>query len=464
MADIDQPAAVQGISIRKRIWGWYFFDWASQPLHTLLVTFIFAPYFAAVATEFYLTSGMTEGAAKVQAQSVWATCLTIAGLIVGLGAPIMGALADSSGKRMPWIVVFSCMYAVGATALWYTEPDGTNLMWMLAAFALAFIGAEYALIFTNSQLPSLGTDDEVGRISGSGFAFGYAGGFVALLMMLLLFADNESGKTIIGTDPIFGLDGQQREGTRAVGPITAIWFVVFMVPYFLWVREDPKNADRSSFADAMKSLGHLLKSLPKRISLSAYLGSSMFYRDALNGLYSFGGVYAALVLDWQITQIGIFGIVALISSVIFSWLGGRLDQRFGPKPVIIFSIWVLIGVCITVVSMSREVFFGMPLAPDSSLPDLVFFGCGVLIGGMGGVVQASSRSLMVRHSDPESPTEYFGLYGLSGRATSFLAPMLIGVFTAWTESNRLGVSPVIGLFIIGLVLLVWVKPEGDRRA
>ncbi len=463
MADTGQPAAAQGISIRKRIWGWYFFDWASQPYHTLLVTFVFGPYFAAVAAEYYLTTGLTENAAKVQAQSVWATCLTIAGLIIGFGAPVMGALADSSGRRLPWIFVFSCMYVIGAAALWYTVPDGATLWWMLAAFALGFIGAEYALIFTNSQLPSLGTVEEVGRISGSGFAFGYAGGFVALLIMLLLFADNDNGKTLIGTDPAFGLDGAQREGTRAVGPITAIWFALFMIPYFLWVKEDPKRATRASFGEAMKSLGRLLKSLPKRVSLTAYLGSSMFYRDALNGLYSFGGVYAALVLEWQITQIGIFGIVALISSVIFSWLGGRLDQRFGPKPVIIFSIWVLIGVCITVVSMSREVFFGMPLAPGSSLPDLVFFGCGVLIGGMGGVVQAASRSLMVRHSDPASPTEYFGLYGLSGRATSFLAPMLIGLFTAWTESNRLGVSPVIGLFIIGLVLLVWVKPEGDRR-
>lgn len=463
MADTGHPDKVDGIPIRKRIWGWFFFDWASQPYHTLLVTFIFGPYFAAVATEYYLTTGLLEDAAKVQAQSVWALCLTIAGLVIGLGAPLMGALADSSGRRIPWIFVFSCMYAIGAASLWFTTPDGANLWWMLAAFAFGFIGAEYALIFTNSQLPSLGDDEQVGRISGSGFAFGYAGGFVALLIMLLLFADNENGKTLIGMDPAFGLDGSQREGTRAVGPITALWFTIFMIPYFLWVRDDPKSRSRASFGDAMGSLFGLLKSLLKRLSLSAYLGSSMFYRDALNGLYSFGGVYAALVLDWQITQIGIFGIVALISSVVFSWIGGRVDQTIGPKPVIITSIWVLIAVCVIIVSMSRDVFFGMPLPEGSALPDIVFFGCGVLIGGMGGVVQSSSRSLMVRHSDPASPTEYFGLYGLSGRATSFIAPLLIGLMTTWTGSNRLGVSPVIGLFLIGLVLLVWVKAEGDRQ-
>lgn len=450
------------ISARKRIWGWFFFDWASQPYHTLLVTFIFGPYFAGVAAEYYMTLGLGEDAADAKAQSVWALCLTITGLIIGFGAPIMGALADTSGRRRPWIAVFSIMYVLGAGALWFTLPDGSNMWLMLMAFGLGFIGAEYALIFTNSQLPDLGTEDEIGEISGSGFAFGYMGGFVSLAILLLFFAEQGNGKTLIGLDPIFGLDATQKEGTRAVGPIAALWYAVFMIPYFLWVRETPRAGPRGKVSDAFAMLGKLLKSLRHRLSLSAYLGSSMFYRDALNGLYGFGGVYAGLVLNWEITQIGIFGIVALISSVIFSFFGGKVDKRLGPKPVIIGAIWVLILVCITIVSMSRTQFFGMPLAEGSSLPDMVFFGCGVLIGGMGGVVQSASRSLMVRHSDPAAPTEYFGLYGLSGRATAFIAPSLIGLVTALTQNARLGISPVIALFAIGLILLIWVKPEGDQ--
>ena len=190
----------------------------------------------------------------------------------------------------------------------------------------------------------------------------------------------------------------------------------------------------------------------------------MFYRDALNGLYGFGGVYARLVLNWEITAIGIFGIVAVLSSALFCWLGGKLDRRFGPKPVIVTAIWVLIAVCIIIVGMSRTQIFGIPLVEGSALPDRVFFVCGVLIGGMGGIVQSSSRSLMVRHADPEAPTESFGLYGLSGRATAFMAPALIGGMTALTGSARLGISPVIALFAIGLILLVWVHPKGDRTS
>ena len=130
--------------------------------------------------------------------------------------------------------------------------------------------------------------------------------------------------------------------------------------------------------------------------------------------------------------------------------------------MIIVTIVGLMLVCLTIVNMSRESFYGVALAASSSLPDVMFFGCGVMIGGLGGILQAASRSMMVRHADPDTPTESFGLYGLSGRATSFLAPALIGTVTAITESARLGVAPLIFLFLLGLVLLPWVKPDGDR--
>lgn len=451
------------ISARKRIWGWYFFDWASQPYHTLLVTFIFGPFFASVAAQYFLGTGLDEQAADARAQSMWSFGLGFIGVFIGLGAPFLGALADSSGRRIPWIFGFSLLYVVGAFGLWFMLPDGSNLWWGLCAFGLGFIGAEWALIFINSQLPSLVSDKGTGEISGSGFAFGYLGGVLALAIMLLLFVEQANGKTLIGLDPAFGFDAAAREGTRFVGPFTALWFIVFMVPYFLWVRDVPvAGAAKASVSAALASLGRSLKSLRHNTSLAAYLGSSMLYRDALNGLYSFGGVYAALVLNWEVTQIGVFGVIGAISAALFSWLGGKLDQRLGPKPVIIVAIWLLIAVCVVIVSMSREMFFGVPLAADSTLPDFVFLLCGVFIGGLGGTLQAASRTLMVRHAKPEAPTESFGLYGLTGRATAFLAPTLIGLATMVSGSARLGVSPVIGLFLLGLVLLRWVKPEGDR--
>src|SRR6056297_1888643 len=159
-------------SLKKRIWGWFFFDWASQPYHTVLLTFIFGPFFASVAIEYYMAGGLDEEAADARAQSIWSLTLTVTGLIVGFGGPVMGALADTAGRRMPWIIAFSAMFVAGAAGLWWTNPDGSNLIWALMFFSLGFIGAEYALIFTNAQLPTLGTPQEIGKISGSGFAFG----------------------------------------------------------------------------------------------------------------------------------------------------------------------------------------------------------------------------------------------------------------------------------------------------
>ncbi|WP_058333197.1 MFS transporter [Phaeobacter sp. CECT 5382] len=450
------------ISMRKRIWGWWFFDWASQPYHTLLVTFVFGPFFAAVAANFYMSEGLESEAAKAQAQTMWSMGLTVTGLLIGFGAPFIGALADISGRKRPWLLGFSLMYVLGAAGIWFMNPDGSNLWAMLACFGLGFIGAEFALIFANSQLPSLGDKDDVGAISGSGFAFGYLGGVLALFIMLLLFVEQGSGKTLIGLDPLLGLDAEAREGTRAVGPFTALWFLGFMVPYFLWVKDDARTGKRGTLGEAVSLVITSVKALRRRASLARYLGSSMLYRDALNGLYGFGGVYASLVLDWEITLIGIFGIISAIAAAMFSWVGGIADKRYGPKPVIVAAILVLTLVCITVVNMSRESLFGLQLAEGSTLPDAIFFGCGMLIGGFGGILQAASRSLMVRHTDPAKATESFGLYGLSGRATAFLAPALIGVATTLTGSARLGITPVIFLFLLGLILLHRVEAQGDQ--
>ncbi len=450
------------MSTRKRIFGWFFFDWASQPYHTVLLTFVFGPFFAATATGYFAGTGLDEQAADARAQTLWSFCLFAAGLCVAIGAPFLGALADRSRRRMPWIALFSLVYVIGASGLWVTQPDGSNLYLALALFALGFIAAEYALIFTNAQLPSLGTRAEIGRLSGSGFAFGYLGGLIALVIALTLFVEQAGGTTLIGIAPGFGaLDPAMKEGTRAVGPLVAIWFVVFMIPYFLWVREDAAllpEPEQSPFRKVVDTV----RGLKSRPSLATFLGGSMLYRDALNGLYGFGGTYALLVLDWEITQIGVFGIISVISAAVLSWIGGRLDRSFGPKPVIVGAVLLLMAVCTTIAGMSPQSVFGIALAEGSGLPDTVFLICGVLIGGLGGILQAASRTLMVRHAAPGAETEAFGLYGFAGRATAFLAPALIGGVIALTGDVRNGVLPLILLFLLGLVLLRWTKPEGDR--
>ena len=448
---------------RRSIRGWWAFDWASQPYFTLGLTFVFGPYFATVASDYYLATGLDERAADAQAQSLWSLGQTVTGVLIAVLAPILGALADNAGRRMPWIVLFSAFYVAGAFGLWFLMPDGGFLVGALICFGLGLIGAEFTTIFTNSLLPELGRRDEIGRISGWGFAVGYAGGVLALFIMLLLFVEQAGGRTLIGLLPPFGLDPETREGTRAVGPFMALWYVVFMIPFALWVREVRRPRRPGGVGRALGDLVTLLRSLPGRVSLSAYLASSMFYRDALNALYAFGGTYAVLVLNWSITQVGIFGIIAAITSAVATVFGGIADGRRGPKPIIVAMILVLMAVCLFILGMTRQSIWGVVLAEGSGLPDIAFFVCGAIIGAAGGVLQASSRTLMVRHAEPDKPTEAFGLYALSGKATAFLGPGLILLTTSLTGDTRLGMLPLVVLFGLGLVLLRWVDPEGRKE-
>lgn len=450
-------------SKRLRIWGWYFFDWASQPYSTLLLTFTFGPYFSEVASAKFLSGGMDQTAATAAAQAYWTTGQTISGLLIACLAPILGAVADGTGRRMPWIWAFSALYVIGSWMLWYLTPVEPNLFMAMFWFGVGLIGMEFATIFTNSLMPDLTGDEDMGKISGSGSAWGYLGGIIALIFMLLFFNENSAtGTTLIGIPPVLGLDPALREGTRAVGPFTAIWYVVFMLPFVFWVHEGTTKVP-VKLRQSLRDLWKLILSLRQRQSLGAHLLSSMLYRDALNALYGIGGIYASGVLHWSITQIGIFGIIAAISAAVFTWAGGRMDSARGPKPVIVLSMWVLIVVCLIIAGMSRQSFFGLPLAEGSSLPDLVFYVCGCGIGAAGGTLQAASRTMMVFHTTPERATEAFGLYALSGKATTYLGTMGIAFFTLLSGSSRLGIAiPLIALFILGMIVLRWVKPMGER--
>jgi UMF1 family MFS transporter len=433
---------------KKSIWGWFFYDWASQPYHTLLITFFFAPYFANFVA-----------ADKVQGTAYWSLMLTISGIAIAISAPILGAIGDTTGPRKPWILLFSAFYFVGALALWWAVPGMDNVFWILVAFGIGLIGVELSQIFVNGILPTLGSREEIGRISGSGWAFGYLGGFFALVLVIIFIVVLKDGKTIAQMAPIFGLDPETHQDKRFLGPFTAVWYLVFIMPFFLWVPDvTARKRAVGAVAASLNGLVATLKNLPKRKSFAIYLASSMFYRDALNGLYSFGGIYATGVLGWEIGQLGIYGILSIASGALFCWLGGYLDKKSGPKYVVVLSISVLIFVCIVIAGTGRESVFGVALAAGSNLPDILFMICGAAIGAAGGTIQASSRTLLVDQVEDDRLTEAFGLYALSGRATTFIAPMLIGITVLATGSQRFGIAlPVILLLVIGLIMLKWVK-------
>ncbi|MCA8881036.1 MAG: MFS transporter [Rhodobacteraceae bacterium] len=439
----------------RRIWGWYFFDWASQPYNTLLVTFIFGPY---------LKDLMGQGA---EAQAAWGYAMGLAGIVIACLAPVLGSIADHTGPRMRLRFIWICsgLYVVGALELWEAAPDHFDLWRTLGFFGLGLVGMELATIFTNAMLPELGPRSQLGRISGTGWAFGNLGGLISLIFVLLLLAESgPSGHTLLGIPPILGLDPAVREGTRAVGPFTALWYVVFMIPFFAWVREvgDPTRPGLATAARrAWPELRNALIALSARRSLATFLAASMFYRDALNGLYTFGGIYAAGVLGWTVTDVGIFGIVAIIAATVVGWIGGQCDARFGPKAVMMTALVTLCLVTCIAVTISRDGVLGFSTRPGSPWPDVAFYAVGAIIGAAGSVLQASSRGMMVRQADPARITQGFGLYALTGKATAFLAPFSVALVTDLSGSQQIGIFPLLALFLVGLILLVWVRAEGD---
>ncbi|MFO1210758.1 MAG: MFS transporter [Amaricoccus sp.] len=438
---------------RRGVFAWMLFDWANQPFATLITTFIFAPYFVADVI-----------GDPVKGQAMWGAATAIAGAVTAITAPILGAISDRTGARKRWTLGFSVPYVIGCLGFWLATPHMADPGIVLVAYAMAFLGSELGVVFTNAMLPGLGPRSEIGRISGSGWALGYLGGLVSLVFVLLFLAPAPGGTvTLLGIPPILGLDPAAGEPARATGPLSAIWYVVFALPLFLWTADEPARSSHGVVRAALADLGQTFRVATRNRSFFAFLIASMVYRDALVALFAFGGIYAAGVLGWGTFQLGVFGIVAAGVGTVGAWLGGRADRAFGPRPVIVASIWLLIVVGIVALLTTREQVVGVAVPPGSHLPDLVFMVAGGFLGAAAGALQAASRTLLVHQAEGRvAPAQAFGLFALSGRATAFIGPGLIAVVTSLTGSQRLGVSPVILLFLIGLGLLYWVKTDNEQ--
>jgi UMF1 family MFS transporter len=455
---LSSEAGDERVDADKRgIWGWMLFDFAAQPYHTLIITFIFAPYFAS-----FIASDPVSG------QSQWGYGTAIAGAIIAIMSPILGSIADSTGPRKPWIMAFSVLGFIGAFMLWWGAPhsEGNSSVFIaLLALIILMVGFEFAAVFNNAMMPTLVPREKLGRLSGNAWSLGYTAGLFTLIIVLLTMASNEKGLTLLGIEPLFGIDATMKEGERATGPLTAIWYLVFVLPLFMFTPDIKRKKKVAGAAvEGIKNLVKTIKKLPQNPSLFAYLGSSMLYRDALNGLYAFGGIYAVGVLEWSIVQVGIFGILANITGVIGAYLGGRMDDRFGPKFVVRTSIIILSISSLVIITTDINHAFFIRLAEGSSVPTIIFYICGGFIGAAGGALQAASRTLMADQAEPGRMTEAFGLYAMSGRATAFLAPLMIAIFTDISGSQRIGVIPVVVLFIAGLILLNKVHQRNGQGA
>ena len=422
-------AGIQDYPRRAAVVSWMFFDWAAQPYFTLITTFVFAPYFAT-----HVASDPASG------QAMWGFATAAAGLVIALLSPVLGAIADASGRRKPWIAGFGALLVIGSSLMWFGKPgDPSVIPALLLAYAIATIGVEFATVFNNAMMPSLVPPDQIGRLSGTGWATGYVGGIISLVLVLgFLAANPDTGRTLFGFMPLFGLDPVTHQGDRITGPLTAIWFIIFVTPMFLLTPDYPaKLRVREALREGLTELKGTLAELPKRKSMAAFLLANMIYTDGLVSLFAFGGIYAAGTFGWHTIQIGTFGIMLAIAGTFGAWLGGKLDDTLGPKRVITGSTVVLLLSIIGILLVDKDSIFFVKVAPPvpggalfSGAAERAYLVLGCLIGMAGGPLQAASRSLLVRLAPHDRIAQYFGLFALTGKVTSFIGPLLVGIITA----------------------------------
>lgn len=455
-ADAKLAGVPQTYPPRSAVVGWVFFDWAAQPYFSLITTFVFAPYFATHVA-----------ATPASGQAMWGFATAAAGLVIAIMSPILGAIADAGGRRKPWIAAFGALFVIGASIMWIGKPgDQSAILPLLLAFGLATIGVEFATVFNNAMMPTLVPPERIGRLSGTGWATGYVGGILSLILVLgFLAASSETGRTLFGFKPLFGLDPVTHEGDRITGPLSGVWFIVFVLPMFLFT---PDLASRrpalGAVREGLRELRETLSTLPGRPVMLTFLIANMVYTDALVALFAFGGIYAAGTFGWQTIQIGTFGILAAFSGTLGAWIGGKLDDRLGPKAVIAGSMTILLLSAVVILSIDRDtLFFVVKVAPPvpgklfGSPAEQVYLVLGFLIGMAAGPMQAASRTLLIRLAPKDRITQYFGLFALSGKVTSFMAPLVVSVVTAITASQKAGMAMLVLFFAAGLALLSRVR-------
>jgi UMF1 family MFS transporter len=442
--------------------GWIFFDWAAQPYFTLITTFVFAPYFAT-----HVAPDAAEG------QALWGFATAAAGLAIALLSPVLGAIADASGRRKPWIAGFGAMLVIGSALMWFGKPGDPNAISpLLFCYAIATVGVEFATVFNNAMMPTLVPADRIGRLSGTGWATGYIGGILSLILVLgFLAANPESGRTLFGFTPLFGLDPASHQGDRISGPLTAIWFVVFVLPMFLLTPDYPaRHPARDALREGLAELKQTLRELPSQKSLAAFLLANMIYTDGLVSLFAFGGIYAAGTFGWNTIQIGTFGIILAIAGTFGGYIGGKLDDALGSKRVISGSMIVLLLAVVAILLVDTDSVLFVPVTPPqaggalfSSAAERAYLILGCCIGAAGAPLQAASRSLLIRLAPNGRIAQYFGLFALTGKVTSFIGPLLIGVVTAVTASQKAGMAVLVLFFVTGLALLARVNAENAAR-
>jgi len=445
---------------------WAVFEWARNPYVILITIYIFAPYF----------SSQVVGD-PVRGQAIWGQINGIGGFIIACLGPFLGAIADSGGRRKPWIAVFVVIMVFATFAMWFALPmdGGIGILGAAVLVITANVAFEFSAVFHNSMLAYVAQHNKVAGLSGLGLALGNLGSLVILIFMLFAFMlPGVVDWAFIPVEALFGLDVSAHENSRIVGPIAAVWLAVFALPLMLFTPDVASTGanPRDAVRDGVRSVIRTVKGLKHYRNVATYLLARMFYNDGKTAVLIFGGVYAAGVFSWGPLTLTVYGVILSIFAVAGGFFGGWLDNKVGSRNAILISIGgTSLGVLLAVSISPNELFF-MPYDAASAspvwslpffqtVPELTYVTVVILVAIFITAAYANSRTMLARIAPTEKMSEFFGLYALSGTATAFLGPLLVGFTTAYFESQRIGFASVLLLLGGGMIIMLFVN---DTRA
>lgn len=458
------PTAVYA-DLRGQI-SWALFEFARQPYVSLIYAYVFAPYFANVVV-----------GDPVRGQEYWSFANTIATVIVAFMAPLLGAVADSVGRRKPWILFSILLMAPGCWLLWYAMPGGAGWLTIpliIAILAMLVIVFDLGAIFHNSMLTSIAPPSEVGRLSGWGLGIGAIGTLIALVVMLFGVALPASGAvdwSFLPDAPLFGLDAATHQHERIAGPVAAVWMVVFILPLLLWTpdRASTNVTPLTAMRDGIAQVWRTLKRVRQVSNVGVFLFARMAYNDAFVAIIAYSGIYAVGMFGWDLAATLLFGFLISIFCVVGGFIGSWLDTRFGSKRAIEIGLWITAFFTLGAISGGADrMFFVIPFDGQTPVwafpyfrtaPEIMFVFSYAMMATFGTACIANSRAMMAKIAPLSMMSQFFGLFALSGTATAFLGHAMVNIFTNAFDSQRAGMASTLILLAIGMLAMRWVKEE-----
>ncbi len=456
--------AVAGLDLQagKRIprsWvvAWAFWDWGGAAFNAVITTFVFTVY---LTSSYFVSPAVTAArdaevdlkgpahhaytVAEASLTSGLGYGLAIAGVIVALIAPVLGQRTDASGRRKLWLAINTGVVVLMTALMFFVEGKPSFFFLGVALVSVGTVFYEIATVNYNAMLIQVSTPKTVGKVSGLGWGAGYLGGIVLLLFVLLgLVGLTSDSGGFLGVPHDDGLN------IRLIAVIAALWTLVFSLPILFTVPEITAT-DRRVKVGFFESYVVLFRDIAKLWKESRntvlFLISSALFRDGLVGVFTFGGILAQGTFGFSSSQVIIFAIAANVVAGVSTFISGLFDDRFGAKPVIVVS---LIGLIVA----GLGVFFAHDLGPNA------FWVGGLILCLFVGPAQSASRSFLARVTPAGREGEVFGLYATTGRAVSFLAPLLFSTFVAVAGAQYWGILGIIIVLAIGLALLIPVKAQ-----